>query len=374
MPLLAMIRNWLCRETRSDKATGEKLRPVAGTMPGVLDRPGWRPGERDGPAESLPGELQRYETALRRSNITIFTQDPALRYTSVSASMFGRDLADILGRTDDEILVADNSSGLIALKRGALETGRPVDGEVGVSDGSQRRWYDVHIEPLHDANGTIVELTGVAVDITERKESEAHLRMLMRELTHRSKNLLAVIQAMARQTARHSASTESFLEQFGARLQALATSHDLLVQEGWHGVSLHQLTRSQLGSYLDGTRAQVSIDGPGVVLRPEVAQDLGLALHELAANAAKHGALSVPAGKVSISWSRLSQPEGNGIEILWSESGGPAVPSAASSGFGRLVIERNLSRSLNADVALAFQAEGVRCRVVIPESQVAPVG
>jgi PAS domain S-box-containing protein len=333
-----------------------------------------RSGSGRAPGENLPGELQRYETALRRSNITIFTQDPTLRYTSVSASMFGREIADIVGRTDDEILGADNRSGLVALKRGALQTGQPADGEVGISDGSQRRWYDVHIEPLRDASDAIVELTGVAVDITERKEGEAHLRMLMRELTHRSKNLLAVIQAMARQTARHSTSTDGFLEQFGARLQALATSHDLLVQEGWHGVSLDQLTRSQLGLYLDRTRMQVSIDGPGVVLRPEVAQDLGLALHELAANAARHGALSVPAGKVSITWSRLSQAEGNGIEVLWSESGGPAVPSAVPSGFGRLVIERNLSRSLNADVALAFQSDGVRCRMVIPASQVSPPG
>src|SRR4030095_13524813 len=97
----------------------------------------------------------------------------------------------------------------------------------------------------------MIGVSGAAVDVTARKEGEAYLRLLMRELTHRSKNLLAVIQAMARQTARHSGTIERFLEQFGARLQALATSHDLLVQESWYGASLNELVRRQLGHYLE---------------------------------------------------------------------------------------------------------------------------
>src|SRR5262249_58703850 len=138
-----------------------------------------------------------------------------------------------------------------------------------------------------------------AVDVSDGKEGEAHLRLLMRELTHRSKNLLAVIQAMARQTARYSESIDGFLERFGARLQALARSHDLLVQEEWHGVALAELVKSQL-TYLDRTGAQIVAEGPAVMLRPEAAQSLGLALHELAMNALRYGALSTPAGKNSI--------------------------------------------------------------------------
>ena len=214
--------------------------------------------------------------------------------------------------------------------------------------------------------GAVVGLAGAAVDITERKQSEAHLRLLMRELTHRSKNLLAVIQAMARQTARHARSVEEFLDQFGARLQALATSHDLLVQESWHGASLAALARQQLGHYLDGPRAQISIGGPPVVLRPEAAQSIGLALHELAANAAKYGALSVPDGHVDIRWSTRGQKEGDGVEISWAESDGPDVRTPDHRGFGSLVVENNLSRALDADVRLDFDPAGVRCRIVIP--------
>jgi two-component sensor histidine kinase len=191
----------------------------------------------------------------------------------------------------------------------------------------------------------------------------------MRELTHRSKNLLAVIQAMARQTARHTGSVDAFMQQFGARLQAIAASHDLLVQESWHGASLQELARAQLAQYLDGAGAQVVIEGPGIVLKPEAAQSVGLAIFELLDNAARYGALSVPQGRASLKWHRRPAAEGGGVEIAWSEEGGPNVAEPDRRGFGSLVIERNLARAAEAEVELAFPPGGVRCRVVIPEDQ-----
>ena len=319
-------------------------------------------------SEELAGTLQRYETALRGSNVTVYTQDRSLRYTSVSNPMFERKIDEIIGHTDEDVLPPESRSAIIALKRAALETGSPQDSEVCIQTASGERWHDLHIEPLRDIMGAIVGLSCAAVDITERKEGEAHLRLLMRELTHRSKNLLAVIQAMARQTARHVGSIDGFLTQFGARLQALATSHDLLVQESWYGVSLLELVRSQLGHYLDrGT--QVSLDGPTVVLKPEAAQSLGLALHELATNAAKYGALSVPGGHVSIRWKRLPANEGHGVEIRWDEERGPKVKPPKQRGFGRMVIEQNLTRALDAEVTMDFSPAGLRCRLLIPVMQ-----
>jgi two-component sensor histidine kinase len=250
-----------------------------------------------------------------------------------------------------------------------LESGQPKDGEVRIGEGVGLRWYDFHVEPLRDVAGDIVGLTCAAVDITARKEGEAHLRLLMRELTHRSKNLLAVIQAMARQTARHVGSIDSFLEQFGARLQALARSHDLLVQEEWHGVSLAELIRSQLAPYLDRNSPQIMVEGPAVTLRPEAAQSLGLALHELAVNAVRYGALSTPSGRISIAWTWEAEREPPAVEILWTEIGGPQVVTPVQRGFGSLVVERNLSRALEAGVELTFDAEGVRCRIAIPQGQ-----
>jgi PAS domain S-box-containing protein len=310
----------------------------------------------------------RFQTALRGSKVHVFSQDRDLRYTAVSDPMFGLAVDNIVGRTDDEILPTTSRSAVMALKRGALDTGRAVDGEVSISDGSIGRWYDFHIEPLWSATGEVIGLTCAAVDITDRKEGEAHLRLLLRELTHRSKNLLAVIQAMARQTGRHSGNIEMFLERFGARLQALATSHDLLIQESWYGVSLSELVRSQLAHYADRDGRQISINGEAVVVKPEVAQSLGLALHELATNAAKYGALSLPQGRISVSWRRVAQAEGEGVEIVWSEMGGPAVAPPQRRGFGSMVIERSLRRSLEAEVDLAFAPEGAKCRIVIPNA------
>jgi PAS domain S-box-containing protein len=320
-------------------------------------------------SDELASTLQRYETALRGSNVTVYTHDRDLRYTSISNGMFDRKIDEIIGHTDEQVLPAESRQAIVALKRAALDSGSPLDSEICVQTPAGERWHDLHIEPLRDIMGAIVGLSCASVDITERKESEAHLRLLMRELTHRSKNLLAVIQAMARQTARHVGSIDAFLSQFGARLQALATSHDLLVQESWYGVSVFELVRSQLGHHMDRVGTQVSLDGPPVVLKPEAAQSLGLALHELATNAAKYGALSVGSGHVSIRWRRMPASEGHGVEICWHEESGPRVESPRQRGFGSMVIEQNLTRALDAEVSLDFEPTGLRCRIVIPVTQ-----
>jgi PAS domain S-box-containing protein len=312
--------------------------------------------------KDLQGAVRRYETALRGSNVTVFTQDRDLRYTSITNPLFGLSTDQIIGRSDEQILPAESTAAIVALKREALRTGEAQDGEVSIKINGDVRWYDLHVEPLRDTDGAVVGLGCAAVDVTERKQGEAHLRLLMRELTHRSKNLLAVIQGLARQTARHVSSVDSFLEQFGARLQALAMSHDLLVQESWHGASLAELARVYLGHPY---RSQVAIDGPDVYLTPEAAQSLGLALHELTTNAVACGGLSHPAGRVALTWKKPSAEE-TGVELLWSESGGPIPTAPDRHGFGSLMIERNLVRSLDARVDLSFPPEGIRCRIFIP--------
>ncbi|HSI41745.1 MAG TPA: HWE histidine kinase domain-containing protein [Xanthobacteraceae bacterium] len=319
----------------------------------------------------LATALQRYEMALRGSKVAVFTQDQELRYTSISKPMFGMPLDKVIGATDAELLGARRTEQIDLLKREALAAGATRKGEIDIEESGEPRWYDLHIEPLRDLAGTTIGLTGAAVDITERKENERHLRLLMRELTHRSKNLLAVIQAMARQTARHAATIDEFVEQFSARLQALARSHDLLVQESWHGASLSEMVRSQLGHHIDRENSQVVLDGPDMLLKPEAAQNIGLALHELSTNAAKYGALSVPGGRVSIVWSRRPEEDGGGVALSWSEQGGPPVTAPSQRGFGSLVIERNLARALDSEVTLDYASAGLTCRIIIPEQHLA---
>jgi len=326
-------------------------------------------------SEELKTTVQRYELALRESDVTVFAQDRDLRYTSISNPMAGRAVEDIIGRTDDDIFADPGRDAVIALKQQSLAVGSPQNGEVRMQpDGGAPQWIDFHIEPLRDVTGSIVGLTGTAFDITKRKEDEAHLRLLLRELTHRSKNLLAVIQAMAHQTARHTNSIQGFVEQFDARLQALATSHDVLVEDGWHGASLAELAELQLRPFVDFLDRQVSIQGPAVRLKPEAVQALGLALHELANNAKKFGALSVPQGRVSVTWSGLRQPDGDSIALKWIERGGPAVATPVERRFGSMMIERNLERAVGGKVRLAFPSDGVQCDILIPSEQLVETG
>lgn len=316
--------------------------------------------------EDLATAAQRYEFALRGSNVAVFTQDTDLRYTSVSKPLFGIEPNAIHGKSDAELLRGSPAAAIVALKNEALKKGEPRDGELQIDTGAVARWYDFHIEPMRDVSGSLIGVIGAAVDISEQKEGEAHLRLLMRELTHRSKNLLAVIQGMARQTARHAGNIQTFLDRFGARVQALSRSHDLLVQESWHGASLRELVYSQLVHHLDREPDRISIDGPNIQLKPEAAQSLGLAFHELASNSAKHGALSRSGGRVEIRWQPCCS---GGFELLWRESRGPKVSAPKHRGFGSMVIEHNLARALNAEVHMDFAAEGLTCRVAVPKDQ-----
>jgi len=311
-------------------------------------------------------ELTSYQLALRGSKITIFTHDRMLRYTAISDALCGREPTQILGRTDEQIFPGPAGAIMRALKREALESGEQRRGEVVIDDLQTPRWLDLYIEPLRTESGSVIGLACIAVDISRRKEDEAHLRLLLRELTHRSKNLLAVIQAVARQTARHADSIETFLDQFSGRLQALAAAHDLLVRGSWHGASMQELVHAQLAAYFDGEAQRVVVQGPPIVLKPEAAQSLGLALHELAANAARFGALSVEQGRVAITWKRDETPRGEALVVDWSEEAGPEVQARRKKGFGSAAIERNLTRALDADVSLDFDPHGLRCHIVIP--------
>lgn len=318
----------------------------------------------------LRARFGRYEAALRGSQVVVYTQDRDLRYTSLSNPVLGRSIEDILGSSDDELFTPGNGEAIIKLKREVLNSGHSKRAEVRFEDAEGGRWHDLHVEPLRNESGDIVGLTCASIDVTARKEGEAHLRLLLRELTHRSKNLLAVIQGMARQTAKHAGSIDGFLAQFSARLHALAASHDLLVRESWYGVSIKQLVQSQLAYHIEKHAGRVAIEGPDVALKPEAAQNLGLALHELAINAEKFGALSVSAGRISVLWEQRETPKGMAIEFDWREQMGPKVNARRRKGFGSLVIEHNLARALDARVDLAFEPDGLRCSVVIPPSQI----
>src|ERR1039458_1516424 len=321
-------------------------------------------------------DQQFYTRSLIESNIdALMTTDPAGIITDVNKQMEA-----LTGCTRDELIGApfknyftDPERAEAAIKR-VLREKKLTDYELTARarDGKQTV-VSYNATTFYDRGRTLQGVFAAARDVSERKEDETQLRLLMRELFHSPKNLLAVIQAIARQTARYSGSTESFLEKFNARLQALAMSHDILFKAEGQSASLADLVSQQLAPYLDRREPQVSVEGPTVLLTPDAAQNLGFALHELASNAVKYGALSVPEGRVSIAWRLLPEADGNGVELDWVESGGPAVVKPAHRGFGSIVIERNLARELDTLVELAFRAEGVHCKILLPPRQLAGI-
>lgn len=200
-------------------------------------------------------------------------------------------------------------------------------------------------------------------NVTERKQLELHQQLLLNELTHRVKNMLAVVQVIARQTLRSTKSHEEFVQRFQGRLSALAAAHGLLFESAWTGADLAALAREQFKPYLSGNSKQLHMEGPPVVLPPSLATPFSLVLHELATNAAKYGALSGSAGKVALSWTVNSAAQPPVLKFVWQERGGPRVKQPTSTGFGSLLLDRGIP---NARVTRKFRSRGVVCTIELP--------
>jgi two-component sensor histidine kinase len=217
---------------------------------------------------------------------------------------------------------------------------------------------------VKNARGVVVGASNIARDITGQKEAEAQRELLVAELSHRVKNTLATVISIARQSFANP-DTKEARRSFDARIRALAQTHSRLAESNWSGVSLATMLEDELAPYRND--GNVRIEGPAIELNPKCALTLGLAVHELATNAAKYGALSVKGGVVHATWA-LDESE-RMLRLSWTERGGPPVEPPRSSGFGRLLIERALAADLNGAVELEFSRQGLHCTIAIPENQ-----
>jgi two-component sensor histidine kinase len=214
-----------------------------------------------------------------------------------------------------------------------------------------------HILPLRDPSGAINRWIGTHIDISEQKRREEHIHFIVDELSHRTRNLLAVVMAVAKQTARNAQNVAQYQAHFGDRLKALAHAHDVLVRGHWQGASFGDLVTAQMKPFREAAENHIHASGPAITLKPNAVQNLGLALHELATNASKHGALSVPQGEVWIQW-HMNETTGR-VRVHWRESGGPPVQPAQRRGFGHELIERIVPQALNGTGALSFAPAGI---------------
>jgi two-component sensor histidine kinase len=236
---------------------------------------------------------------------------------------------------------------------------RPSDGEL--------RWIFGRGRTVRDGAGQPVRYSGVDIDVTERKRAEEHVRLLMNELNHRANNLLTVVQALAHQTA-DSADAKAFARRLTQRITGLAASNSLLISGKWQGVELATLVRSQLEPFVVDLDRRVVATGPLLRLMPAAAQALGMALHELATNAVKHGALAGN-GTIRVKWS-IEERDGPAVfSMAWLEEGGPPVAKPRRSGFGRTVIERMIAQALEGTASLDFAPGGIAWRFTCPANR-----
>jgi PAS domain S-box-containing protein len=226
-------------------------------------------------------------------------------------------------------------------------------------------WLEETARGEFDATGQLLRLKGLMRNITERKVLEEHKNVLIAELDHRVKNVLALVSVIASRTQETSSSMAAFVAALDGRIKSMATAHELLSHRRWQGIPIAELVRRELAPY--ATDGNTRIEGPDVILSAEAGQAMAMVFHELATNAAKFGALSAAGGHVSVRWShRRNGHADSWLSIRWEERGGPSVVPQTRSGYGTSVIRDFVPYELGGTVDLVHAPEGVRCRLEIP--------
>lgn len=239
----------------------------------------------------------------------------------------------------------------------AREATMSFDFRIRRPDGALR-WVEGAARFVYLPDGTPYRMVGTNMDVTDRKTAEQRQRLLINELNHRVKNTLAIVQGIAWQSFRHSGAPRGAVESFEGRLAALAAAHDVLTRQSWEAASIASIVAGAVAPHHAGD-GRLTAEGPALELEPKAAVALGLAVHELATNAVKYGALSTDAGRVEVRWAVT----GRKLELTWRETGGPTVTAPLHRGFGARLLEQGLSEELGGRVRLEFLPQGVTCVV-----------
>ena len=244
-----------------------------------------------------------------------------------------------------------------------LKKGQTYQGEFRVrrSDG-EIRWCFGTAAPTVDESGSVIRISGVTVDITDRKEAEERQTLLAREVDHRAKNALALVQSIIRLT--RAGSVAGYIEAVEGRIKALSRAHTVLALSRWQGADLGGLVEEELAPFRTSDSDKIVVQGPKVLLQPTPAQTLALALHELATNAAKYGALSSEAGKMKLVW---ELKEGN-LLLQWNETAGPPIRQPSTLGLGTRIIQASIEGQLGGQARFDWRPEGLQCVISVPLS------
>jgi PAS domain S-box-containing protein len=225
------------------------------------------------------------------------------------------------------------------------------------------RWFLSRAVPIRDAAGNVVRWFGTNTDVTELRDAKERQQLLINELNHRVKNMLATVQSMAAQTFRTARLDSSVREKFEARLIALSNAHSVLTQESWEGADIHDILARTLEPHAGPER--LWMQGPPIRLSPKAALAISMGMHELATNAVKYGALSNGTGRIAVTWT-VDGPGPGTLNLRWTETDGPVVSAPARKGFGSRLIERTLAHDLDGEARIDYRPEGVVCTIISP--------
>ncbi len=325
--------------------------------------------------KELEHSKARFEALVRASAQIVWTRDEHGEFIGNCPSwreFTGQSIEGLKSGGWMQAIHPDDRNAVRTAWQEALRTKKTYSVEYRLQHGELGyRWTAAKAVPM-TANGEVLEWVGMNTDIDERRRWEDHTQFVMKELSHRTKNLLAVIYSMARQSAKHACS-EDFLADFSERILGLSRSHDLLVTSNWTGVPLDEHLRAQLKPFVAADGRQIRISGPQLMLGPAATQALGLAFHELATNAAKHGALTQAGGSIEIAWD-VEPKEGEEVfKLAWREHSHSSERYRENkAGFGYIVLNRVVPDSLLGVVDYRMSEEGVSWEIEAPLHEVAP--
>ncbi|MBP1874276.1 PAS domain S-box-containing protein [Ensifer adhaerens] len=318
---------------------------------------------------ALSREEQRHAMALEAANIGSWLWDVrsgVIAGNSALMRMFGLPTDRSFGaREVFGAIHPDDRGATFAKLRQAMKADEEYDGMFRIGDTG--RWLlgrgRVHDR---DAKGNPLTFIGVTIDVTDQQASVQRTRLLLKELNHRVKNTLAMLQSLARQTLRQTSDPAEFMTAFAGRLQAISEAHGLLSDHEWGTIRLADLISKQLMPHVSVYADQIELHKDEVLLGPDQAVGLGLVLHELATNAVKYGSLSVPNGKVVLTARNVVEEGEAVLHLTWTEVGGPPVREPKRRGFGSILIERSLDKVLGSSVKVEYMAAGVTALIRVP--------
>lgn len=352
---------WMGRVDYREKPSGPEPFRVAGACVDITGR------KR---AEEATAQLAAIVTSSSDAIIGITVDGTIWSWNEAAVRLFGFSSDEMTGQSVN-CLVPPGREGEEEDIQRSVAGGKVVEHyeTVRLHKSGRHLEVSVTVSPIRNAAGKITGFSRITRDISERKRHDEKVQLLLREVNHRAKNMLALVQAIASRTA--APDHAEFMKRFSERLSALAASQDLLVGSAWQGVDIAALVRSQLSHFKSLIDDRIKLKGPPLILSAPAAQTIGMALHELATNAGKYGALSSGEGGIRIEWGLRCGADGDKrCELSWAEHGGPPVRAPEKRGFGTTVIETIPRMELEAEVTLGYAAEGLHWRLDCPAERV----